>query len=89
LAPEKDLIIVSADPTITTAKKEREIWRSVGLTSLFLAGGFSQQPIWTQVREVVNWWPEIVREGKNSPRGTGFLLPLNGKKAKRIYEPAP
>lgn len=87
LAHETDLIIISADPTITTAKKEKEVWRQTGLTSFFFGGGFSDQPIWTQVTEVVNWWQEIVRAAKTAPRETGFLLPLKGKKAKRIYEP--
>jgi hypothetical protein len=89
LAHEHDLVIVSADPTITTAKKEREIWRQSGLTSFFFGGDFSRLPIWTQVCEVVNWWPEIVREAKDAPRGTGYLLPLKGskKRPKRIYEP--
>ncbi len=27
LAERKDAILVSADPTIATAKKEREVWR--------------------------------------------------------------
>jgi hypothetical protein len=87
LAPETDLIIVSADPAITSARKEREIWKQTRLTSFFFGGGFSEQPIWTQVTEVVNWWPTIVREAKEAKRGTGFLLPLRSTKAKRIYEP--
>lgn len=88
LAPEVDLIIVSADPTITTAKKEREIWRQTGLTSFFFGGGFSDKAKWTQVCEVVNWWTEIVRLAHQAPRGTGYLLPLNSKKPKKIYDPA-
>ncbi|MEO7083817.1 MAG: hypothetical protein ABI442_20210 [Gemmatimonadaceae bacterium] len=81
LAERKDAILVSADPTIATAKKEREVWRSVGVTPVFFGGNFSQLPIWTQVCEVVNWWPEIVRTAKDAPRGAGFFLsPKAGKK---------
>lgn len=89
LSHEHDLIIVSADPTITSAKKEREIWRQSGLTSFFFGGDFSRLHIWTQVCEVVNWWQEIVREANQAPHGTGYLLPLKGSKKgpKRIYEP--
>jgi hypothetical protein len=87
LAPETGLIIVSGDPTITTARKEREIWRATGRTSFFFGGGFSDQGRWAQVCEMVNWWQEIVREAKEAVPGTGFLLPLRGKKAKVIYEP--
>jgi hypothetical protein len=89
VAADPDLILVSGDPAITTAKKEREIWRQSRLTSFFFDGNFSQLQIWAQVCEVVNWWPELVREAKQAPRGTGYLLPLRGsrKKAKIIYEP--
>lgn len=88
IAKTKDLILVSADPAITSSRKEREIWRQAGLTSFFFGGNFSQLPKWSQVCEVVNWWPEIVIAAKESPRGTGYLLPLKGKKKpQRIYEP--
>ena len=61
---------------------------SVRSTSFFFGGGFSELNIWPQVCEVVNWWAEIVREAKEAPRGTGYLLPLRGSKKgpKRIYE---
>ena len=84
------MIIVSGDPAITTSRKEREIWRQSGLTSFFFGSGFSELRVWPQVCEVVNWWTEIVREAKECPPGTGYLLPLRGsrKGPKRIYEPA-
>lgn len=89
VAAETGLIIVSADPAITKAKKEREIWRRTGLTSFFFGGGFAGLSVWPQIAEVVNWWPEIVREAKGAQEGTGFLLPLRGSKKgpRLIYEP--
>ncbi len=89
LALEQDIVLISADPAITTAKKEREIWRESGLTSFFFGSGFSGLRKWSQVSEVVNWWEEIVRESKEAKRGTGYLLPLRGSKKgpKRIYTP--
>lgn len=89
LALEPDIILVSADPAITTAKKEREIWREAGLTSFFFGGGFSGLRKWSQIAEVVNWWEEIVREARDATRGTGYLLPLRGSKKgpKRLYDP--
>lgn len=89
VAADADIILISGDPAITTSKKEREIWRQSGLTSFFFGGDFAQLPIWTQVCEVVNWWPEIVRVAKQAERGTGYLLPLKGSKKgpKIIYSP--
>jgi hypothetical protein len=89
LAADPDIILVSADPTITTARKEKEVWRQCGLTSFFFGANFSELGIWQQAAEMVTWWPEIVREAKNAGRGTGYLLPLRGSKKgpKRIYEP--
>ena len=89
LAPEADLVLISADPGIVSDRKEREIWRATGLTSFFLSRGYSEQPIWTQVIEVVTWWPEIVRTAKGATRGSGYLLPLRGYKKgpKSIYTP--
>jgi hypothetical protein len=89
VAADPDMILVSGDPAITTSKKEREIWRSSGLTSFFFGGDFARLSRWPQVAEVVSWWPEILRQAKDAPRGTGYLLPLRGSKKgpKLIYQP--
>jgi len=90
VARDTDIVLVSGDPAITTSKKEKEIWRQSRLTSFFFGGDFAQLPIWSQVTEVVNWWPQIVLTAKSEPpRGTGYLLPLKGSKKapKLIYEP--
>ena len=78
VAEDRDIIVVSGDPTITTAKKEKAVWKEAGLTGFFFGGGFGDLGKWEQVREVVNWWPEIVRQAKTAQRGSGFLLPLHG-----------
>lgn len=88
IALERDLILLSADPAITSGKKEKEIWRASGLTSFFFGGGFADKGKWQQVQEVVRWWPEIVREAKEAPHGSGYLLPMGGSKPKKLYIPA-
>lgn len=87
LAAETDLIVISADPTITTARKEKEVWRRTGLTSFFFGGGFTEKGIWIQVLEVVRWWPDIVKEARDATRGTGYLLPFKGREVRRFYTP--
>ena len=46
ISVERELIVVSADPAITSSKKEREAWRSSGLTSFFFGGGFADRHRW-------------------------------------------
>lgn len=87
IAEDKELVVVSADPRITTSKKVKEVWQGTGLTSFFFGGGFSDKRIWTQVLEVVRWWPDIVEHARDAPRGTGYLLPFGTKKLKVIYTP--
>lgn len=87
ISVEPDLILVSADPAITSSKKEKEAWRSSGLTSFFLGGGFADRHRWTQVLEVVRYWPEILRLAHDARPGTGYLLPLGGTKPKLLYDP--
>jgi hypothetical protein len=86
IAAEKDLILVSGDPAITSSKKEKEAWRSSGLTSFFFGGGFSEKNRWVQTLEVVRYWPEIVQAAREAKTGTGFLLPLKGTKPKLLYD---
>ena len=90
VAVDAGLILVSGDPAITTSKKEKEIWRQSGLTSFFFGGDFARLPIWSQVTEVVSWWPQIVLTAKDASRGNGYLLPLKGSKKgpKSIYTPS-
>lgn len=89
VAADPEIVLVSGDPAITTTRKEREIWRASGLTSFFFGGDFARLSRWPQVAEVVSWWPEILRQAKEAPRGTGYLLPLKGSKKgpKVIYRP--
>jgi hypothetical protein len=89
VAKDTNVILVSADPAITTAKKEKEIWRQSGLTGFFFGSGFTELGRWSQIAAVVNWWPEIVRQAKVAPKGSGYLLQVNGhrKPPKLIYSP--
>lgn len=87
ISGDKGLIVVSGDPAITSSKKEKEAWRSSGLTSFFFGGGFADKSRWIQVLEVVRYWPEILRVAHEAKPGTGYLLPLGGNKAKLLYDP--
>jgi len=92
VAPDKDLILVSADPAITSGRKEREVWLRTGLTAFFFGGGFADKGFWPQTLEVVRWWPEIVTAARETTakgeRGTGYLLPLGGRgKPRPLYAP--
>jgi PIN domain-containing protein len=87
VAAEGDLILISADPAITSSPKEKAVWRSSKLTAFFFASGFPEQEKWAQIIEVTRWWPEIVRTAQSAPRGAGYRLPLRGKQAIRLYDP--
>jgi hypothetical protein len=87
IAPEPNLVIVSADPTITTAKKEKEVWRRTGLTSFFFGAGFADKGRWVQTLEVVRWWPVVVQAARDTPRGTGYLMPFKGRELRALYAP--
>lgn len=40
------------------------------------------------VQFVIHWWKEIVRVASECETGSGYLLPLSGKKMTVIYDPA-
>jgi PIN like domain len=89
VAAEQDLILVSADPAITSSEKEKAVWRSSKLTAFFFGAGFPEEERWAQVVEVTRWWMDIVRTAKDAPRGAGYRLPLRSKKGPvKIYDPA-
>lgn len=54
VARDPAIILVSADPAITTAKKEKEVWRQSGQTGFFFGSGFAELGPWSQVAAVVN-----------------------------------
>lgn len=87
IAADLDLVVISADPAITSAKKEKEVWRRTGLTSFFFGAGFAEKDRWIQTLEVVRWWPVILRAAHEADRGTGFLLPFKGREIKPFYLP--
>jgi hypothetical protein len=87
LAAQPETIIISGDPAITTAKKEREVWRASSLTSFFFGGGFTERNFWVQASEVVRWWPAVVMTARDAPCGSGYLLPMGGTTPKPFYQP--
>lgn len=89
IAKDKGIVVISADPSITSSKKEREVWREIGLTSFFFGGAFASKQAWIQIREVVTWWPRIIETAKSATKGTGYLLPFkSGQQPQVLYSPA-
>jgi hypothetical protein len=77
-AHEPEAVVISADPRITRSPHEQAAWLSSGLTTFFLRS-FADLSIWDQAAKLVKWWPEIVRQARAAPRGTGFLVSVQGR----------
>ena len=75
---EPDAIVISADPQITRSPHEQAACLSSGLTTFFLRS-FADLPIWEQAAKLVKWWPEIAKQARAAPRGTGFLVSVQGR----------
>lgn len=80
-------MIVSGDPRITRGRIEREAWRESGLTGFFFSGGWASKSFWKQAEHLISWWPRIVLTSREALPGTGYLVPLQGKTMRKIYEP--
>jgi PIN domain-containing protein len=87
VASDPDFIIISADPAITTSKRQREAWQESRLTAFFFGGGFADRGFWIQALEVVRWWPKIIEVARSARRGSGYLLPFKGSEPKPLYPP--
>lgn len=87
LGREGDWVIVSGDPRITRGRAERAAWHESGLTAFFFGKGWASRSYWKLAADLVTWWPTIVLVARQSPPGSGFLLPLKGREPKLIYEP--
>ena len=87
LADEGDWVIVSGDPRISRGKAERQAWQESRLTAFFFGDGWASRKYWNQAEDLVHWWPKIVLEAEKAPKGKGFLIPLNGKEFKVLYDP--
>lgn len=83
----EDWIIVSGDPRISRGKAERQAWQESQLTAFFFGDGWASRRYWHQAEDLVHWWPKIVLEAEKAPKGKGFLIPLNGKEFKVLYDP--
>lgn len=83
LGEEGGWVIVSADPHITRSKAERAAWAESGLTGFFLSEWAHRQR-WKQASHLMKWWPEIEREVREGPSGSGFLIPWLGSTESRF-----
>jgi PIN domain-containing protein len=41
VAEDPEVMVISGDPTITKARKEKEVWRESGLTGFFFGGALA------------------------------------------------
>lgn len=87
LGEEGDWIIVSGDPRISRGKAEQQAWQESRLTAFFFGDGWASRKYWNQAEDLVHWWPKIVLEAVKAPKGKGFLIPINGKEFKVLYDP--
>ena len=87
LAEEGDWVIISQDPRISRAKVERIAWQESGLTAFFFGDRWANLQFWKQAESLVHWWPDIALQASKTPRGMGYLIPLQGREFKKIYPP--
>ncbi len=83
LGREREWIAVSGDIQISRNRAEKAAWRESGLTAFFFAGQYLEKKLWTQVMHFLHWWPEITREAREhreAPEGSGYVIPMQGKK---------
>ena len=85
LGNERDWLIVSGDAKITRNPVNRAAWLESRLTAFFFSEPWATDSFWKQCPSLVTWWPEIVRQARETPSGHGFLLPKLGTKLRQIY----
>lgn len=79
LAEQGEWTIVSGDERISRSPKEQEAWLSAGLTTFFLAPGWTNQLLWDQATGLIKAWPTIREAGARARPGAGFKVTLRGK----------
>jgi hypothetical protein len=87
LGREGEWIVISGDIRISRNRAEKAAWRESGLTAFFFASQYPEKKIWTQIMHFLHWWPEITREAREhreAPEGSGYVIPMKGKKWKII-----
>ena len=83
LGHEGEWIVISGDIRISRNPAEKAAWRESGLTVFFFASQYPEKNIWTQIMHFLRWWPEITREAREhreAPEGSGYVIPMQGKK---------
>ena len=87
LGHEGEWIVISGDIRISRNPTERAAWRESSLTAFFFASQYPEKKIWSQVTHFLRWWPNITREAREhreAPEGSGYVIPMQGKKWKII-----
>jgi hypothetical protein len=78
LSEQGGWVLISGDYRISRNKHEREAWMRSGLTSFFLAKGWTNLRFWDQAWRLVRWWPRIIEQAHLVEPGAGFMVPLAG-----------
>lgn len=88
LAREGGWVIISGDERIRSSPANKAVWRESRLTAFFFVPPFQNSGKVVMARELLHWWPTIVKVAKECAPGTGFRLPHKGSEPKRVYEPS-
>lgn len=82
-------IIVSGDTDISRHLHEKKAWLDSGITAFFMGGWWGTLPQWEKFKELIRWWPEMMKLANDHLCGAGFLVnrsliePINIEKEKR------
>jgi hypothetical protein len=78
LATEADWFVVTADVRIGKNPHEVKAWKEAGHTIFFLKPGWLNLDFWTQAWKFTKCFPQILSQGERAPRGSAFLVTVNG-----------
>lgn len=78
LGEEGGWVVICGDWRIRTKPAERRLFAAAGLTTFFLAKGWTNTlDYWRQAHLLVRWWPKISQQAKLVEPGTLFSVPIS------------
>lgn len=84
LGTEGDWVIVSGDTRILRTAELKAEWARSRLTAFFLASGWMNAGYWSQIANLVKWWPSILEQSRLVDLGTGFEVPFRSSRFKPV-----
>jgi hypothetical protein len=72
-------VVITADRGISKKPAERKALEEANVISVFMAKGFTMNPIFELVSLFVKWWPDIDRSVQRVKPGTSLQVNPNGK----------